>query len=70
MHGMFLDHPLLDSSVFLWIPSFTSFSIRVPVVPVHICLPEAHVEALATGSVTCEGEKRIKSECINFVAHK
>ncbi|KAI5681666.1 hypothetical protein M9H77_02894 [Catharanthus roseus] len=41
--------------IFLWIASFTSFGIKVPMVPVHIWLPEAHVEAPTTGSVTLAG---------------
>ena len=31
--------------IFLWIASFASFAVKVPMVPVHIWLPEAHVEA-------------------------
>jgi NADH-ubiquinone oxidoreductase chain 4 len=35
----------------LWIAFFASFSVKVPMIPFHIWLPEAHVEAPAAGSV-------------------
>jgi proton-translocating NADH-quinone oxidoreductase chain M len=38
-----------------WIAFFASFSVKVPMVPVHIWLPEAHVEALTAGSVILAG---------------
>ena len=41
--------------IFLWIASFASFSVKVPMVPVHIWLPEAHVEAPTAGSVILAG---------------
>ncbi|KAA0048331.1 NADH dehydrogenase subunit 4 [Cucumis melo var. makuwa] len=34
--------------IFLWIASFASFVVKVPMVPVHIWLLEAHVEAPTT----------------------
>ncbi|CAN0859584.1 NADH-ubiquinone oxidoreductase chain 4 [Linum grandiflorum] len=37
--------------IFLWIAYFASFAVKVPMVPVHIWLPEAHVEAPTAGSV-------------------
>ncbi|KAM3357443.1 hypothetical protein P3S68_020373 [Capsicum galapagoense] len=37
--------------IFLWIASFASFAVKVPMVPLHIWLPEAHVEASTAGSV-------------------
>lgn len=39
----------------LWLSFFLSFSIKVPMVPFHIWLPEAHVEAPTTGSVILAG---------------
>lgn len=41
--------------IFLWIASFASFSVKVPMVPVHIWSPEAHVEAPTAGSVILAG---------------
>jgi proton-translocating NADH-quinone oxidoreductase chain M len=38
-----------------WIAFFASFSVKVPMVPVHIWLPEAHVEAPTAGSVILAG---------------
>ena len=35
----------------LWLAFFASFSVKVPMMPVHIWLPEAHVEAPTAGSV-------------------
>lgn len=35
----------------LWIAFFTSFAVKIPIVPVHTWLPEAHVEAPTAGSV-------------------
>jgi proton-translocating NADH-quinone oxidoreductase chain M len=39
----------------LWIAFFISFASKVPMVPFHIWLPEAHVEAPTTGSVVLAG---------------
>lgn len=41
--------------IFLWIASFAAFAVKVPMVPVHIWLPEAHVEAPTAGSVILAG---------------
>nr|YP_010881070.1 NADH dehydrogenase subunit 4 [Moerckia flotoviana]QDE10617.1 NADH dehydrogenase subunit 4 [Pallavicinia lyellii]WIA66572.1 NADH dehydrogenase subunit 4 [Moerckia flotoviana] len=41
--------------ILLWIAFFASFSVKVPMVPVHIRLPEAHVEAPTAGSVISAG---------------
>ena len=40
---------------FLWFAFFLSFASKVPVVPVHLWLPEAHVEAPTAGSVILAG---------------
>jgi len=39
----------------LWLAFFASFAVKVPIVPVHIWLPEAHVEAPTAGSVILAG---------------
>jgi proton-translocating NADH-quinone oxidoreductase chain M len=39
----------------LWFAFFCSFAVKVPMVPVHIWLPEAHVEAPTAGSVILAG---------------
>jgi len=41
--------------VFLWIVFFISFATKIPMVPVHLWLPEAHVEAPTSGSVILAG---------------
>jgi proton-translocating NADH-quinone oxidoreductase chain M len=40
---------------FLWFSFFLSFGTKVPMVPVHLWLPEAHVEAPTSGSVILAG---------------
>jgi proton-translocating NADH-quinone oxidoreductase chain M len=40
---------------FLWLTFFLAFSSKVPMVPVHLWLPEAHVEAPTSGSVILAG---------------
>jgi proton-translocating NADH-quinone oxidoreductase chain M len=40
---------------FLWFSFFLSFAAKVPMLPFHIWLPEAHVEAPTTGSVILAG---------------
>ena len=39
----------------LWVAFFFSFASKVPMVPIHIWLPEAHVEAPTAGSVLLAG---------------
>lgn len=39
----------------LWIAFFLSFAAKVPMIPVHLWLPEAHVEAPTAGSVILAG---------------
>jgi proton-translocating NADH-quinone oxidoreductase chain M len=39
----------------LWLAFFISFATKVPMIPVHIWLPEAHVEAPTSGSVILAG---------------
>jgi NADH-ubiquinone oxidoreductase chain 4 len=35
----------------LWICFFLSFASKIPMIPVHLWLPEAHVEAPTVGSL-------------------
>jgi NADH-quinone oxidoreductase subunit M len=39
----------------LWVAFFCRFAVKVPIVPVHLWLPEAHVEAPTAGSVLLAG---------------
>lgn len=39
----------------LWLAFFLSFAVKVPMIPFHIWLPEAHVEAPTPGSVILAG---------------
>jgi proton-translocating NADH-quinone oxidoreductase chain M len=39
----------------LWLAFFISFAIKIPMFPLHIWLPEAHVEAPTAGSVILAG---------------
>jgi proton-translocating NADH-quinone oxidoreductase chain M len=39
----------------LWLAFFLSFAAKVPMIPFHVWLPEAHVEATTTGSVILAG---------------
>ena len=39
----------------LWLAFFASFATKIPMVPVHLWLPEAHVEAPTAGSVILAG---------------
>ncbi len=40
-----------EDQKFLWITFFIAFAAKIPLVPLHIWLPEAHVEAPTIGSV-------------------
>jgi len=46
---------LIDFKILCFMFLFFGFSIKVPIVPVHIWLPEAHVEAPTVGSVILAG---------------
>lgn len=41
--------------ILLFVAFFASFAVKIPMVPVHIWLPEAHVEAPTAGSVILAG---------------
>nr|YP_001315113.1 NADH dehydrogenase subunit 4 [Chlorokybus atmophyticus]ABO15103.1 NADH dehydrogenase subunit 4 [Chlorokybus atmophyticus] len=45
----------VQRQIILWLAFFASFAVKVPMVPVHIWLPEAHVEAPTAGSVILAG---------------
>jgi proton-translocating NADH-quinone oxidoreductase chain M len=56
------DYEILVSTLFslkeqklLWLAFFMSFATKVPMLPAHIWLPEAHVEAPTAGSVILAG---------------
>ncbi len=42
---------LFEKQLFLWICFFVGFAVKIPMLPFHIWLPEAHVEAPTIGSV-------------------
>ncbi len=44
-----------DRQLLLWLMFFISFAVKLPVIPFHIWLPEAHVEAPTVGSVILAG---------------
>ena len=52
-----LVHTDLSKSrqIILWLAFFSSFAVKIPMLPVHIWLPEAHVEAPTAGSVILAG---------------
>ena len=39
----------------MWLAFFIAFLVKLPVMPFHLWLPEAHVEAPTTGSVLLAG---------------
>lgn len=41
--------------ILLWCAFFASFAVKLPIIPVHLWLPEAHVEAPTAGSVILAG---------------
>jgi proton-translocating NADH-quinone oxidoreductase chain M len=41
--------------MFMWLAFFASFAVKIPMLPFHIWLPEAHVEAPTAGSVILAG---------------
>lgn len=48
------DFSKLEQKI-LWLAFFASFATKVPMLPMHIWLPEAHVEAPTAGSVILAG---------------
>lgn len=45
----------LNNQILLWLCLFFSFSVKVPLYPVHSWLPEAHAEAPTIGSILLAG---------------
>jgi len=55
-YELLLDaHFSTNRQLLIWLSFFASFAVKVPMVPVHIWLPEAHVEAPTAGSVILAG---------------
>nr|BBH42940.1 NADH dehydrogenase subunit 4 [Marophrys sp. SRT127] len=48
-------HFPFNRQILLWLAFWASFAVKIPVVPVHTWLPEAHVEAPTAGSVILAG---------------
>ena len=44
-----------NRNLIFWICLFLGFSVKIPIFPFHVWLPEAHVEASSTGSVVLAG---------------
>jgi proton-translocating NADH-quinone oxidoreductase chain M len=44
-----------ERQLLLWLMFFASFAVKIPIIPFHIWLPEAHVEAPTIGSVILAG---------------
>ncbi|MBL0318218.1 MAG: NADH-quinone oxidoreductase subunit M [Alphaproteobacteria bacterium] len=44
-----------DVQIWLWLAFFASFAVKVPMVPFHTWLPDAHVQAPTAGSVILAG---------------
>nr|YP_011017816.1 NADH dehydrogenase subunit 4 [Campylaephora sungminbooi]WQF69662.1 NADH dehydrogenase subunit 4 [Campylaephora sungminbooi] len=44
-----------SAQLILWLSFFASFAVKIPMVPFHIWLPEAHAEAPTSGSVILAG---------------
>lgn len=45
----------VKKQLILWLAFFISFAVKVPMVPFHIWLPEAHAEAPTSGSIVLAG---------------
>lgn len=55
-YEILLNHPFSElEQKLLWLSFFASFASKIPMLPVHIWLPEAHVEAPTSGSVILAG---------------
>jgi proton-translocating NADH-quinone oxidoreductase chain M len=55
IHGLYNSEFSTYRELIIWFAFFFSFAVKVPMVPVHIWLPEAHVEAPTAGSVILAG---------------
>ena len=45
----------IQRQILLWLAFFISFAIKIPMIPFHIWLPEAHAEAPTAGSIILAG---------------
>ena len=45
----------MEKELIIWVFMYVAFAVKIPTVPMHIWLPEAHVEAPTTGSVILAG---------------
>ena len=45
----------IQRQIILWLAFFISFAIKIPMIPFHIWLPEAHAEAPTAGSIILAG---------------
>lgn len=51
-----IEYPFsFNEQYWLWLAFFLSFASKIPIFPLHIWLPEAHVEASTVGSVLLAG---------------
>lgn len=55
IHILLSTHLTEKRQLFLWISFFASFAVKIPMIPFHLWLPEAHVEAPTAGSVLLAG---------------
>lgn len=51
LNSLFIE----DFQIILFLLLFLGFAVKVPIVPIHVWLPEAHVEAPTSGSVILAG---------------
>jgi NADH-quinone oxidoreductase subunit M len=55
-YELLIAYPLtVEEQKYIWITFFLAFASKVPMIPVHLWLPEAHVEAPTAGSVMLAG---------------
>lgn len=52
---LYLYNISIERQIIFWIAFFISVAIKIPMFPVHIWLPEAHVEAPTVGSIVLAG---------------
>jgi len=55
VYGLYNSEFSRMKELIIWFAFFFSFAVKVPMIPVHIWLPEAHVEAPTAGSVILAG---------------
>ena len=52
---LYQQNTSIDRQLVLWWGFFFAFAVKIPMVPLHLWLPEAHVEASTAGSVILAG---------------